>query len=170
MVYITSDLHLGHNAIYKYRDRFKTRVEHDRYILDKIKSLSKRDILLVLGDFLFDCVDYEKYIQELSEAKCRIKLVMGNHDSLKLYKEDCVDVQLPLYSYKNMWVSHCPIHTQELRGRLGNIHGHLHLEHVKIGHNQFSGKDKRYFNVNIDVNDYEFVRLETIQEHFNQGG
>jgi len=126
-------------------------------MISKIEELGKRDVLIVLGDFLFDCDKYDEYIERISKVKCRVKLVMGNHDSKKLYKEDCIEMQLPLYSYKNMWVGHCPIHPQEMRGRLGMIHGHLHLERLD---------DPRYFNVNIDVNDYEFVKLDTIREHF----
>jgi len=157
MVYFTSDLHISHKGIIKFRDRFKTAEEHDEYMFSKIEALSKRDILMVLGDFIFDSEDYDKVIERLSKVECRIKLVMGNHDSRELYKEDCVEMQLPLYSYKNMWISHCPIHPQEMRGRIGNCHGHLHLEKLD---------DPRYFNVNIDVNDYEFVKLDTIKEHF----
>lgn len=62
-------------------------------------------------------------------------------------------IQLPLFSYKNTWISHCPIHPQELRNRDGNIHGHLHNSIVP---------DLRYFNVNLDVNGYDFVPLTKI--------
>ena len=55
--------------------------------------------------------------------KCRIKLVMGNHDDHRLYKESIFEMQLPFFSYKSYWISHCPIHPQELRNRKGNIHG-----------------------------------------------
>ena len=160
MVYFTSDLHLGHRAIPKYRDRFSTLEEHDRFMLNKIKALGKRDVLFIVGDFLFDGPHYEEYIKEIKTFKCRIKLVLGNHDSKKLYKEYNIDSniepQLPLFSYKNMWISHCPIHPGELRNRNGCIHGHLHLENLL---------SKDYFNVNIDVNDYEFVPLETIKKY-----
>ena len=66
-----------------------------------------------------------------------------------------MEIQLPLFSYKGIWLSHCPIHPLELRGREGNAHGHLHLEKLN---------DKRYFNVNIDVNNYEFVTFDKIKE------
>ena len=157
MVYFTSDLHLGHKSIPKYRDRFSTLEEHDDYIFKKIKELGKRDILIILGDFLFDGPHYDEYIERLKRISCRIKLVMGNHDSKKLYKEDCIEMQLPFYSYKSMWLSHCPIHPQEMRGRSGNVHGHMHLERLD---------DTYYFNVNLDVNNYEFVTLEDIKEYF----
>lgn len=159
-VFFTSDLHLGHRNIHEYRkDKFNSQVEHDEYILNLIDSLNKRDTLMVLGDFIFDSERYDYYVERLSKAKCRIKVVMGNHDSLKMYKESCLEVQLPLYSYKKMWVSHAPIHPKELRSRLGNVHGHIHNTGDSLN-------DTRYFNVNIDVNNYEFVVLDTIKEYF----
>lgn len=172
-VYFTSDLHLGHKAIPKYRTPFATMEEHDDFIINKILALGKRDILFVLGDFLFDGPHYDDYITRLSEKKCRIKVVMGNHDSMKLYKEDIFEVQLPLFSYKNHWISHCPIHPQEMRNRAGNIHGHLHLERVIDTRYPTSISnprpiDPRYFNVNLDVNDYDFVKVETIQQFFKK--
>ncbi len=155
--YFTSDLHLGHMEIYKYRDVFLNAEEHDEYVFKKIEALGKRDILFVLGDFLFDGSHYEAYIERLRKVKCRIKLVMGNHDSMKLYKEDFIEIQLPLFSYKNTWLTHCPIHPQEIRDRAGCIHGHLHKEVLD---------DKRYFNVNLDVNDYEFVTHQRIKDYY----
>ncbi len=154
-ILMTSDLHIGHRAICKYRDVFATSAEHDEYVLSEIEKLTKRDILFILGDFLFDSADYDAYMDRLNKTKCRIKLVMGNHDSTKLYKEPRFEMQLPLFSFKNMWVSHCPIHPGELRGRILNIHGHLHKVVIP---------DKRYFNVNLDANDYKFVELEAIRE------
>ena len=154
-ILMTSDLHLSHRAICKYRDVFATSAEHDAYVLSEIEKLTKRDILFILGDFLFDSADYDAYMDRLNRTKCRIKLVMGNHDSTKLYKESRFEMQLPLFTFKNMWVSHCPIHPGELRGRILNIHGHLHKVVIP---------DKRYFNVNLDANDYKFVELEAIRE------
>ena len=179
MVYFTSDLHLGHKAIPKYREPFGDMKEHDDFIINKILELNKRDILFVLGDFLFDGDHYDEYIQRLKEAKCRIKVVMGNHDSMKLYntEEHPFEIQLPLFSYKGFWLSHAPIHPQEMRNRTGNLHGHLHKESVKkeisvIDKDFCSGtievKDDKYFNVNLDVNDYKFVNLEDIKKVFEE--
>lgn len=172
----TSDLHIGHKNIIKYRPEFKTPEEHDNFMIDKILSLSKRTVLTVIGDFLFDSEYYDEYIKILSEKKCRIKLIMGNHDSLKLYNSNIFEVQLPIFSYKNIWISHAPIHPDELRGRLGNIHGHLHKEVIMkdiivskyggLAHENTRVTDERYFNVNIDVNNYEFVPVEKIKEYF----
>lgn len=165
MVYFTSDLHLGHKAIPKYREPFADMEEHDNYVIERILELGKRDVLHILGDFLFDGPHYDMYIERLKKAKCRIKLCMGNHDSLKLYKPIFKDnghflfeVQLPFFSYKNMWLSHPPIHPKEMRNRKGNIHGHLHMETLE---------DPNYYNVNLDVNNYQFVTLERIREYFD---
>jgi len=168
MNYMTSDLHLGHKSICKYRTKFTTVEEHDEYILQEMEKLGKRDILFVLGDFLFDGDHYDEYIKRIRKMKVRIKLVMGNHDSLRLYEEinqkpqspdGSIEIQLPLFSYKNHWLSHVPIHPGELRGRAGNIHGHMHLETLD---------DPNYFNVNLDVNDYKFVPFEDIKNKFER--
>ena len=170
MVYFTSDLHLGHLSIPKYREPFVDMKSHDEYILNKIEKLGKRDILIILGDFLFDGKHYDEYAERLRKVQCRLKLVMGNHDSLKLYKEDFVEIQLPLFSYKNYWLSHCPIHPHELRNRNGCLHGHLHKEKVLTNKYEYIETDEvydsRYFNVNLDVNNYEFVLFEDIKKHF----
>jgi calcineurin-like phosphoesterase family protein len=61
-VYFSSDFHFGHKVIVpKYRD-FKSQEEHDTILLDNISKLNKRDILYVLGDFLFDSDKYDYYI------------------------------------------------------------------------------------------------------------
>ena len=155
-VMFTSDLHLGHRSICKYRSKFTTAEEHDEYILDLMSKLNKRTILFILGDFLFDGPHFEVYLHRIAKFPCTIKLVMGNHDSMQLYTQTIAPnilIQLPLFSYKNTWLSHCPIHPQELRNRDGNIHGHLHNSIVP---------DLRYFNVNLDVNGYDLVPLNKI--------
>lgn len=173
-IYFTSDLHIGHKSITKYRPEFQTMEEHDDYMIDKILELKKRDVLYVVGDFLFDGPHYDDYIERLSKKKCRIKLIMGNHDSKKLYKEDIFEMQLSLFCYKSIWISHVPIHPDEIRGRLGCIHGHLHKEVVQKSKITFYGtrklvSDPRYFNVNIDApgNDYNFVDFDKIKKHFD---
>lgn len=121
-----------------------------------MSKLNKRTILFILGDFLFDGSHFEAYLHRIAKFPCTIKLVMGNHDSMQLYTQTIapnISIQLPLFSCKNTWISHCPIHPQELRNRDGNIHGHLHNSIVP---------DLRYFNVNLDVNGYDFVPLTKI--------
>ena len=86
--YFTSDWHLGHKVITKYRPQFKTIEEHDNAIFAEAEKLTKRDILFVLGDFLFDCEKFEWYLNEISKMTLKDKLVLRNHDSLKLYTQN----------------------------------------------------------------------------------
>lgn len=160
-LYFTSDLHLGHKNIYKHRPRFSSMEEHDEFMFKLLESLTKHDKLFILGDFLFDCNNFELYIERLSRLPYRITLILGNHDSNRIYSllPPNITLQLPLCNYKALWLSHCPIHPQEMRGRLGNIHGHLHNEVIN---------DSNYFNVNIDVNNYQFVELTTIKAYFSK--
>lgn len=164
MNYFTSDTHLGHKSILKYREKYKTNEEHDEAFFHELSKLTKRDILYVIGDFIFDGKDFENYLERISKFPCRIKLVMGNHDSLNLYTQTIaknIEIQLPLFTYKNFWISHCPIHEQELRGRIGNIHGHLHRAKLE---------DDRYFDVGLDKNDFKFVNYEFIIQTFKNRG
>ena len=69
------------------------------------------------------------------------------------------------FSYKSLWLSHAPIHPQEMRNRAGNVHGHLHEERVLLD-SETGETDPEYFNVNLDVNNYQFVSLDTIKAHF----
>lgn len=162
MVYFSSDFHLGHNSILKYRTKFSSIEEHDNHIFEKVNKLNKRDDLYILGDFIFDSPKIEDYLKIFSKMPVKIKLVMGNHDSVSLYNQNIASnilIQLPLFSYKNYWVSHCPIHPDELRNRYGNIHGHLHFAELN---------DNRYFDVGLDKNNYDVVSLDTIKEYFKK--
>ena len=54
--------------------------------------------------------------------------------------------------YKHAWLTHSPIHTDELRGKI-NIHGHTHFHCID---------DTRYENVcmeNIDYTPVEWFKL-----------
>lgn len=157
MNYFTSDFHLGHKNILKYRPEFKSIEEHDNIIFDEISKLKKRDILFILGDFIFDSNNYNYYINILNKMSCRFKILLGNHDSLKILNESKFEIQLPMYSYKNFWLTHCPIYENEIRGRKGNIHGHLHKQIID---------NPYYLNVNIDVNKYKFLNFDEIIDIF----
>lgn len=155
-VLFTSDLHLGHKAIHQYRKSFDSAQVHDQFVLDQLSQLNKRTILYILGDFLFDSPNLDSYLYQISQMPLQIRVIMGNHDSKSLYSQTIasnIRIELPLFTYKGAWLSHCPIHPHELRNRLGNIHGHLHHQTIP---------DSRYFNVNLDVNDLQFVPLDNI--------
>ena len=142
-IYFISDLHLGHKSILgfagQYRGNCKTLKEHDRWIVTQWNSVvKKRDKIYVLGDVAFE-LDSLKNLDLMNGTKI---LVRGNHDKfdtevyLKYFKEIH-----GFTKYKDYWLSHCPIHPQELRDRK-NIHGHVHMNTIL---------DKDYINVCVEL-------------------
>lgn len=178
MVFFSSDFHLGHKNIIKYRPQFSSIEEHDNAIFNICSKLTKRDDLFVLGDIMFDSEHFDRYLSTLAKMPCKFKFILGNHCSTKLYTQTIasnIKILPPLVSYKSFWLSHCPIHPQELRSRILNIHGHLHNHIVEtrvLIDSPFTSTpyeelipDTRYFNVNLDNNDFKLVTLEHIKAH-----
>lgn len=161
----TSDWHLGHKSILEHRPQYNSIEEHDQNIFDQLSYLKKNDIVFVLGDIIFDSLNYDYYIEKLSKMSCKFKFVLGNHDSRRLYSEtrlNKMELYLPLFSYKNLWISHAPVHTNELRGRDLNVHGHCHNSNILRADSE--ELDERYYNVILDQNSNKFVPFEEIME------
>jgi len=140
-VLFTSDLHLGHDLAAEKRG-FLSIDEHDDYIIETLKSqCTKNTVLWILGDVVMRGGE----IRRLAEIPGRKKLVIGNHDELPtleylLYFESIHGIT----KYKGMWLSHCPIHPQEMYRCSLNVHGHIHKN------TNSPLLDKPYFNVNWD--------------------
>ncbi len=138
-VYFWSDLHLGHKSIVKFsgpmRGHVSSTEEHDEWIVNQWNSVvKKRDIVYVLGDVCFD-INKMVLFNKMNGTKY---LIMGNHDEfdigvyLKYFKK-----VKGFIKHKGFWISHAPIHPDELRGKF-NIHGHVHANTIL---------DARYINV-----------------------
>ena len=167
---LTSDLHLGHKAIHKYRPSFSSAEEHHEIMFDNLASnINKRDSLVLLGDICFS----KEWLARIKEIKCLKKtIVVGNHDlEFGITMRDLVDtydsVQC-LWSKRNYWFSHAPIHPQEMRTRKGNIHGHLHgnmvwknwihpVDDFRPGLDQI---DQRYINVCVEHTDWKPITFQ----------
>lgn len=156
-VWIASDMHLGHNSITRYRPQFSTAEDHHNTMIENVCSaVGKRDTLILLGDIAFKPEWLEKFTKALVCNKTI--LVPGNHDvPMKLLVEHFTDVT-SFISRKNVWLSHCPIHPDELRGRLGNIHGHTHNHNIP---------DTRYFNASMENINYRPILWEDAVEQLN---
>jgi calcineurin-like phosphoesterase family protein len=142
--YVISDFHFGHKNILKYSGEFRggsTSEEHDEWLINQVNSvLKKNDLLYVLGDVAMEREALHK--MKRIRAGNRI-LVRGNHDiyDTKEYLEYFSTIQ-GMISYKGtFWLTHCPIHPNELRGRY-NIHGHVH---------QNSIDNSRYINACVEM-------------------
>lgn len=153
---ITSDLHLGHRNICKYRKIFTSPEEHDEVVFDNLAtSINKHDTLYLLGDIAFS----KEWLNKIKSIKCRYKLLIcGNHDTERgITMKDLVDTYdnvMALLSKRNYWFSHCPIHPQEIRGKLGVVHGHLH--------NQLVEGDDRYYNACLEHTNYKPISFEDL--------
>lgn len=156
-VYVWSDLHLTHNNITKSRTQFATSAEHDEWIVQQyLKVIDKRDKIFLLGDIAIRFAGLN-IIKELPGYK---HLVLGNHDLERGPRfADLVGIYDKVDSmvkYKNLWLTHAPIHPDELRGKK-NVHGHSH------GHIL---NDKRYINVCVEHADKPIPIEEIINGNF----
>jgi calcineurin-like phosphoesterase family protein len=146
--YICSDLHLGHKNICKYRDEFNSDKSHDSFIKRGLEAIDgKKSMIFFLGDI---ALDYES-LEFISRLKARKVLICGNHDLDRQVNKmsDLVEVYddiYGVYKYKGFWLSHAPIHPNELRGKK-NIHGHTH-RYLML--NEKGWIDKNYINVCMD--------------------
>lgn len=157
--WFTSDLHLGHKNIHNFRTMFSSAEEHHEVILDNILSkVTKRDKLTITGDVCFS----EEWIKRLADTNLNIQIVLGNHDTdrhtdlrhwAKYFDLSCFH---SLVKYKNYWLSHAPLHPDELRGKF-NLHGHTHYSTID---------DPRYLNLCLEQHDYYPIDLNQIREHF----
>lgn len=168
-----SDLHLGHKAICKYRPEFATVEEHDEFVLNSIyKNINKREVLYLLGDLAFTEEAGDKIV-ELSKH-CILYIVLGNHDTDTSYRRKNIikyvnaGIRILAFStYREAWLSHCPIHPQEMRKKLLNIHGHTHnhniVEYIEDG----KFEDPKYFNVSCENIDYVPISYAEILKRTN---
>lgn len=149
-IYVTSDLHLGHKNINKFRKLGENSEEHDKIIMDNWNAIvKKRDVVYVLGDVAFSTLAIAKF-SKLNGTKI---LVRGNHDKLDehWYRESFKSIQ-GLYKKHGAWFSHAPIHPDELWS-IPNIHGHVHSATIN---------DNRYFNACLENTDFKPVLLDDI--------
>lgn len=153
-VYFWSDLHLGHKNINNFRTQFEDERSHFEYIKAQWKAtVNKHDKIFILGD----CCFTHDALAEFDTWAGRKVLILGNHDAdRKISLSDLVyvyDEIHSLYKHKEFWLSHAPIHPDELRGKL-NIHGHTHNHVID---------DSRYVNVCVEQFDKP-VSIDTLRQ------
>lgn len=121
-VLFCSDLHLGHALAARNRGFNSIQAHDESIILALDKVCTKRTILWVLGDVAMSITS----LHLLAEVPGKKILIRGNHDRFQfLVYTKYFDVVDGFVNYKGMWISHCPIHPQELFGKI-NVHGHIH--------------------------------------------
>ena len=121
-VFFTSDLHLGHENSAKRRG-FSSAKEHDDAVIESLsKACYKKSLLYILGDVALE----DKAIERIKEIPGRKRIILGNHDYSAQHYSKVAEYVGGFIKYKNMWLSHCPIHPQEMFRCVANVHGHIH--------------------------------------------
>lgn len=176
-VYFVGDLHLGHRAIMRHtaetpgakRGPQEFMLDpvnpyavdaHDSWVIEQLLSVpsDKRTLWWILGDV---CMEMKK-LRLVDNLPGRKRLVLGNHDlfNTQVYLKHFESVYGPIYKY-GLWLSHIPVHEEELRGR-NNVHGHCH-------HNNLAD-DPRYLNTALEwLPDNKPLSLEQVREYFARG-
>ena len=152
-LFVISDLHLDHKKILEFcPNRVGTSLEeHNEWLVSQWNSVVKKRVqVYVLGDVAFSQESLDKYLSRMIGIK---HMVRGNHDKF--------DTALYLKYFKNVyglvkkrgfWMSHAPIHPQELRGKR-NIHGHVHNNSVSRWNPAINNweLDPNYINACVDA-------------------
>ena len=149
------DIHGGHKNICNFRPQFNSEKEHLEFIkYNYHRKVTKRDKVFFMGDIAFSF----EALQEISTWAGHQKiLICGNHDLDRIGMKTVSQYYDEVYSllkYKEFWLSHCPIHPDELRGKL-SLHGHTHTHNIN---------DPRYFNTSCENIDYTPISLHEIRE------
>lgn len=152
MIWFTADLHLGHSNILKHCKRpFATIEDMDTAIIRTINdTVSKDDVLWILGDFSWKPATYGFYRKQL--AVRQIHVIQGNHDhpSLKKFVSSVESVVYRRFGTQRFFLSHYPHHSWR-----GSNHGSIHL----YGHSHGTLEEKlnqqypsrKSMDVGIDV-------------------
>ena len=168
IVRFISDYHFGHNFMANLRGFPSTDSMNEYIINEHNKVVNKKDLTYILGDI---SMENSSYYSLLGKMKGRKIVILGNHFNYKHLSEllKYVEGVSSMIKYKGIFLTHCPIHPQELQYRVSyNIHGHTHENNVKKV--IFSGRrpnknlqdDTRYINVSCEVIDYKPKTLEEL--------
>lgn len=157
-LWITSDLHIGHDKEFIYKDRgFKNQRQHDEKLVENWNSLvNTEDTVYILGDvMLMNAVNDREYTYGLSVLESlngMLHIIRGNHDStdkIERYME-CKNVksagdaalylEYPSVGKYHFYLSHYPAlvsheKLKSLKNAVINLYGHTHqVEHFYENH------------------------------------
>lgn len=184
-IYLTSDLHLGHDKDFIYKPRgFNSVDEANESIISNWNSIiNEDDLIYVLGDLTLG--DIETNIKLIEQLKGKLFVIVGNHDTdnrLNYYStcHNIIDIQYAYrikYRKKLFWLSHYPTNTSNdysvsdsnnkidttIKNRIRkeptvwNLHGHTHSNEVFQSDLSYG-----HYNVALDAHDNKPVNIETI--------
>lgn len=137
-IYLTSDLHLGHDREFIWKVRGFNSIEemNEAYVSRWNETVSNEDEVYVLGDLMLGSTDNIEYLKKLNG---RIHIVYGNHDtdSRKLLYKTLPNVVETAWAIKigyrkyHFFMTHFPSMTgnlekESLKQMTLNLYGHTH--------------------------------------------
>lgn len=173
-IWLTSDLHFGHNKDFIYKPRsFNSIEEHDETIIQNWNELvSWDDEVFCLGDLMLN--DNEGGVRKINQLAGKIYILDGNHDTatrIQLYaniRPTILNLGLAYilkYQGYSFYLSHYPTLTvngdtdKPLKRQVLNICGHSHTT------NKFQDMDKGIiYHVELDAHNNKPVLLDDIIE------
>ena len=176
-IFITSDLHFGHNKPFVYEPRgFESIEEHDEEIVRRWNEVvGPEDTAYILGDLML--VDNERGMKCLKRLNGNLKIVLGNHDTtsrIELYKTlpnvEVLGYATVIKHNKHiLYLSHYPTLTSNydyekpLKAQVINVCGHSHIQDA-LGDTSLG----MIYHVELDAHDCYPVPLNKVIEdmHF----
>ena len=138
-IYLTSDLHFGHDREFIWKVRGYNSVEHmnSRQVEKWNAIVDSDDDVYVLGDIMLGTTDNIRYVSQLNG---RLHIVLGNHDTTtreNLYKAlpnvvEVAEIGIRLnYKKYHFVLTHYPMLTgnlekESLKQMSLNLYGHTH--------------------------------------------
>jgi len=159
-VFLTSDLHFGHENIIKYCNRpYKDIAEMDKCLIDNWNSVvGPNDLVYNLGDLCMpkrvkkDKNYYYDYCADvLMDLNGRHVLILGNHDYLDPFKYIEIGIESVHTSLivGDFVLAHDPSIATAIPKKMSLICGHVHDTFVKLVN------PKKVLNVGVDCWDYK---------------
>ena len=184
MIYITSDLHFGHDKKFIYEARgFSSVHEHNEAVIDNWNSIVREeDDVYVLGDLVLN--DLEAGIACIRRLRGRIHIVRGNHDSnarISEYKKlpgvvEVVDAMYLKHNGLTYYLSHYPTIVANSFGELVikreviNLFGHTHSSE-KLYRFPSGEVGLLMYNVSLDAHSCYPISIDDVEiEIFEQWG
>ncbi len=169
MIYFSSDLHLGHNAVISMNKRpFENIEEMNRTIIMNFNGrVHKDDTLYLLGDICFR-IPVEEANRLISRIKGKKILIKGNHDKnydLSLFEAvyDFLEINCAGHSISLM---HYPM-VEWPKSRHGSIHLHGHQHNSPEYNVQQRNLDILRYDVGVDANYFFPVSLSEVFKFFS---
>ena len=167
-IFVTSDLHFGHDRGFLYEPRGFSNIEdHDETVIQNWNSVVEpEDEVYILGDLMLN--DNEHGIECLKRLNGKLHIIYGNHDTdarKKLYETLNIEIhrwaEVIKYKKYNFYLSHFPTLTGNLEAEslhqcFINLYGHTHQQHNFYQDNPFN------YHVGLDSHNNYPVLLDDV--------